>query len=73
MTSHDTRRIAPFRHLRIKACLRLPVAFRRDVYKRQAYDAQSGYVMTNQPVEALKKALLPDYFEVDFVRVYDEV
>ncbi len=38
-----------------------------------AYDAQSGYVMTNQPVEALKKALLPDYFEVDFVRVYDEV
>ena len=29
--------------------------------------------MTNQPVEALKKALLPDYFEVDFVRIYDEV
>ena len=28
MTSHDTRRIAPFRYLRINACLRLPVAFR---------------------------------------------
>ena len=38
-----------------------------------AYDAQSGYVMTNQPVEVLKKAVLPDWFEVYFVRVYDQV
>ena len=28
MSGHDSRRIAPFGYLRIKACLRLPAAFR---------------------------------------------
>lgn len=27
----------------------------------------------NEPVPALFKAVLPDYFEIDYVRVYDEV
>ena len=41
MTSHDTRRIAPFRHLRIKACLRLPVAFRSLPRLSSASDAKA--------------------------------
>jgi beta-glucanase (GH16 family) len=32
-----------------------------------------GYREGNQPNEVLKKAVLPDYFIVDYVRVYDEV
>lgn len=32
-----------------------------------------GYRRTDQPDEKLKKAVLPDYFTVDYVRVYDEV
>ena len=41
MTSHDTRRIAPFRYLRINACLRLPVAFRSLPRLSSAYDAKA--------------------------------
>ena len=32
-----------------------------------------GYRNSDQPDEKLKKAVLPDYFIVDYVRVYDEV
>ena len=32
-----------------------------------------GYRYSDQPEENLKKAVLPDYFIVDYVRVYDEV
>ena len=32
-----------------------------------------GYRYSDQPHEKLKKAVLPDYFIVDYVRVYDEV
>ena len=32
-----------------------------------------GYRYSDQPDEKLKKAVLPDYFIVDYVRVYDEV
>ncbi len=32
-----------------------------------------GYRRSDQPAEELKKAILPDYFVVDFVRVYDEI
>lgn len=42
-----------------------------NVENKDAYDAQSGYQMTGIPVDVLAKAVLPDYFEVDFVRVYD--
>ena len=41
MTSHDTRRIAPFRYLRINACLRLPVAFRSLPRLSSASDAKA--------------------------------
>ena len=41
MTSHDTRRIAPFRDLRINACLRLPVAFRSLPRLSSASDAKA--------------------------------
>ena len=37
----DTRRIAPFRYLRINACLRLPVAFRSLPRLSSASDAKA--------------------------------
>ncbi len=32
-----------------------------------------GYRAGNQPAEILKKAVLPDYFIVDYIRVYDQM
>jgi len=34
---------------------------------------EKGYVMSGQPDEKLKKENLPDYFEVDYVRVFDDL
>jgi beta-glucanase (GH16 family) len=33
----------------------------------------NGYRNGNEPAEELKQAVLPDYFMVDYIRVYDEV
>ena len=41
MTGHDSGRIAPFRHLRIAACLRLPAAFRSLPRLSSASDAKA--------------------------------
>jgi len=34
---------------------------------------EKAYVMSGQPDEKLKKENLPDYFEVDYVRVFDDL
>ena len=41
MTGHDSGRIAPFRHLRINVCLRLPAAFRSLPRLSSASDAKA--------------------------------
>ena len=41
MTGHCSRRVPPFGHLRIKACLRLPVAFRSLPRLSSASDAKA--------------------------------
>jgi len=46
--------------------------YRGTSFEATAFSAKKGHPK-GTPCDALKNAILPDYFEVDFVRVFDEV